>query len=112
MAEPPIDILKALAHPARFAILAALVGQERNVGEIESTTGISQPGLSQQLSVLRQAGLVTSRREAKLVFYNLAHDVIRQTAETIGALIPKNGTGADAPIGKNVTGAAMFARLD
>lgn len=64
-----IDGLKALAHPLRYRILAALAAGERNVGEIEQVTGISQPGLSQQLGVLRKAGLVDTRKEAKLVFY-------------------------------------------
>ncbi|MBD3728240.1 MAG: helix-turn-helix transcriptional regulator [Sphingomonadales bacterium] len=110
--DPPIDVLKALAHPARFAILSALAGHERNVGEIEGATGIGQPGLSQQLSVLRQAGLVSSRREAKLVFYTLSHEVIRDTAKALAALLPGDGNDAPAQHGGKLTSAAMFAQLD
>jgi len=70
MSDAPIDELKALAHPLRFRILEVLRNGERNVGEIEEASGIGQPALSQQLGVLRKAGLVETRKDAKLVFYS------------------------------------------
>ncbi|WP_155647654.1 ArsR/SmtB family transcription factor, partial [Erythrobacter donghaensis] len=63
-----VEALKALAHPLRWRILRTLASGERNVGEIEQATGIGQPALSQQLGVLRKAGLVVTRKDAKLVF--------------------------------------------
>nr|WP_276510595.1 metalloregulator ArsR/SmtB family transcription factor [Pacificimonas flava] len=79
--------MKALAHPMRFDILRALVRGERNVGEIEDATGIGQPSLSQQLAVLRNAGLVETRREAKLVFYRLRQEQLKRLSEAIAGLI-------------------------
>lgn len=108
-----IEALKALAHPLRWRMLSALVPGERNVGEIEAATGISQPGLSQQLGVLRKAGLVATRKEAKLVFYSLSNTQIEGALARIAALVP----GADASSGQTTTvetpapGVANFARM-
>jgi DNA-binding transcriptional ArsR family regulator len=108
-----IEALKALAHPLRWRILTALVAAERNVGEIEAATGISQPGLSQQLGVLRKAGLVETRKEAKLVFYALADAQIGDTLARIAALVPGAKVSADrpAPAETPAPGVANFARM-
>ena len=115
MDDAAIDRLKALAHPARYAILNALRMGECNVGEIEAATGIAQPGLSQQLSVLRHAGLVSTRREAKLVFYTLDTDVLTQLAEGVAMLVPPERETSDTrPSGPHSSnlGAAVFARIE
>jgi DNA-binding transcriptional ArsR family regulator len=109
-----IEALKALAHPLRWRILKALGAGERNVGEIEQATGIGQPGLSQQLGVLRKAGLVTTRKDAKLVFYSLADEALASVSAAMGGL-----TGATASPAANepaaqrtpAPGVANFARL-
>jgi DNA-binding transcriptional ArsR family regulator len=108
-----IEALKALAHPLRWRILTALIAGERNVGEIEAATGISQPGLSQQLGVLRKAGLVETRKEAKLVFYGLADEQIEGTLGHIGALLPVANASASrtAPADTPAPGVANFARM-
>lgn len=87
-----IEQFKAIAHPLRLRILEALVQSERNVGEIELATGIGQPALSQQLGVLRKAGLVETRKDAKLVFYRLAAAELEALNAVLRALVP-----ADAP---------------
>ena len=69
--EQAAELLRALAHPVRLTILGSLRGCERAVGEIEAITGIGQPGLSQQLAVLRKANLVLTRREAKQIHYRI-----------------------------------------
>ena len=56
------------AQPQRLMILSCLLDAEHNVGEIAELTGIGQPALSQQLAALRRAGLVNTRKEAKLVW--------------------------------------------
>mgnify|MGYP003585935981 CR=1 FL=1 len=65
-------LLKALANEDRLLLLCQLVQNERNVSELESLTGIPQPTLSQQLGVLRREGLVSTRREGKFIWYQLA----------------------------------------
>jgi DNA-binding transcriptional ArsR family regulator len=108
-----IEALKALAHPLRWRILTALVAGERNVGEIEAATGIIQPGLSQQLGVLRKAELVATRKEAKLVFYTLADAQIGEMLACIAVLVPGAKPAADrpAPAETPAPGVANFARM-
>ena len=64
--------LKKLANPDRLLIACALADGERPVRDLEETLGIRQPGLSQQLAALREAGLVAGRKDGKQVFYRLA----------------------------------------
>ncbi len=65
-------LLKALANPDRLLLLCQLTQGEHCVGEMEALVGVLQPTLSQQLAVLRQEGLVTTRREGKQIFYSIA----------------------------------------
>ncbi|NCP12568.1 MAG: helix-turn-helix transcriptional regulator [Sphingomonadales bacterium] len=108
-----IEALKALAHPVRWRILTALIAGERNVGEIEAATGIGQPGLSQQLGVLRKAGLVETRKEAKLVFYSLRDHQIEGTLGCISALLPGSDVSFERPslVEPPAHGVANFARM-
>ena len=66
------DFLKKLAHPSRLMVVCALVDGERSVRDLEDTLGIRQPGLSQQIAELREAGFITGRKESKSMFYRLA----------------------------------------
>ena len=81
------DVLKALGHDVRLRLMRTLLENgEKSVGELETMTGIGQPGLSQQLGILRKAELVQTRREAKLVFYSLAPEALESTATLLCAL--------------------------
>jgi len=64
-------LLRTLAHPARLMIVCTLAEGEFSVGQLEQELGLHQPTLSQQLTVLRDAGIVETRREAKQIFYRL-----------------------------------------
>ncbi|MEO3385005.1 metalloregulator ArsR/SmtB family transcription factor [Mesorhizobium sp. CAU 1741] len=64
--------LKKLSNPDRLLVACALVDGERSVRELEDGLGIRQPGLSQQIAELREAGLIAGRKEGKQVFYRLA----------------------------------------
>ena len=66
------QLLKALANPDRLLLLCSLVEGECNVSALETMTGIRQPTLSQQLGVLRDEGLVETRRDGKFVIYRIA----------------------------------------
>lgn len=70
-AEEVSAMLKLLAHPNRLLVACELMEGERSVSEIEARTGVRQPNLSRDLARLRAEGLVTTRREAKQVFYAL-----------------------------------------
>ena len=62
-------LMKALSNPDRLLLLCQLSQGEKNVGELEALVGIAQPTLSQQLSVLREEGLVSTRRDGKSIYY-------------------------------------------
>lgn len=108
--EGLIDALKALAHPVRLRIMQALTGTERNVGEIDSAADIGQPTLSQQLAVLRNAGLVKTRKDAKLVYYRIDDGRLAEVIHAVGEL----GEMSAAPIRQSrqpSSGVANFAKL-
>ena len=69
--EAKAELFQALAHPARIRVLEVLSDGERSVGEMQPLVGIESSHLSQQLAVLRRAGLVTTRKEGSTVFYSL-----------------------------------------
>ena len=65
-------MLKVLGNPDRLLLLCQLSQGEFCVSELEATLGIGQPTLSQQLGVLREEQLVSTRREGKQVYYSIA----------------------------------------
>lgn len=65
-------LMKVLANPDRLLILCQLAQGEKRVGELEEMLAIAQPTLSQQLTVLREEALVTTRREGKHIHYALS----------------------------------------
>ena len=65
-------LLKVLSNPDRLMILCQLAQGEMRVGEMEEALGIVQPTLSQQLTVLRDEELVSTRREGKNIYYQLS----------------------------------------
>lgn len=67
-------LLKSVANQNRLMIVCTLVEGEHSVGQLEETLGIHQPTLSQQLTVLRGAGIVATRRDAKQIFYRLTEE--------------------------------------
>ena len=71
-ADQACRFMKVLANADRLMILCQLSQGEKRVGELEKLLGIVQPTLSQQLTVLRDEELVSTRREGKNIYYNLS----------------------------------------
>lgn len=67
-----VATLKVLANEDRLLLLCQLSQGEMCVSDLEATLGIRQPTLSQQLGVLRNEGVVETRREGKQIFYSVA----------------------------------------
>jgi ArsR family transcriptional regulator len=82
-ATQAVVTLKVLANEDRLLLLCQLSQGERCVGELEDALGIHQPTLSQQLGVLRNEGLVNTRRQGKQIFYSVANP---QTLEILALL--------------------------
>jgi DNA-binding transcriptional ArsR family regulator len=71
ISELKAELFKALAHPARVRVLELLSEGEQTVGEMQPLVGIELSHLSQQLAVLRRAGVVIGRKEGAAVVYRL-----------------------------------------
>ena len=71
------DFLKALSHESRLLILCTLCEGEKSVTELEQFLGERQSTVSQQLARLRLDGLVTTRREGKVIYYSVANEDVR-----------------------------------
>lgn len=76
LAEVKAELFKALAHPARVRALEVLSGGEHTVGELQPLVGIESSHLSQQLGILRRAGLVATRKEGSSVYYSLRDPLV------------------------------------
>lgn len=72
-ASDAVAALKLLANEDRLMLLCQLSQGEMCVSDLEVELGIRQPTLSQQLGVLRNEGVVETRREGKNVFYSVAN---------------------------------------
>jgi DNA-binding transcriptional ArsR family regulator len=72
------EFFKTLGHPARIRVLELLAQREHAVGEMLPEVGVEAASLSQQLAVLRRAGLVTSRKAGSAVYYSLASPQIAE----------------------------------
>jgi DNA-binding transcriptional ArsR family regulator len=82
-AEHASELLKALANEQRLMILCNLSGTEMSVSELNERLPLSQSALSQHLAVLREAGIVQTRRDAQTVHYSLADGPAAQVVETL-----------------------------
>ena len=65
-------LLRLLGNEKRLLVLCHLVEGEMGVGALAEAVGLSQPALSQHLALLRESGLVATRREAQAILYRLA----------------------------------------
>lgn len=72
------ELLKALGNEHRLKILCFLGDGESSVGDLEPLVGLRQSALSQHLAVLREYGLVATRRNAQTIIYSLAGDDVKQ----------------------------------
>ena len=81
-----VEFCKALADDTRQRILQMLLNGEMCVGAIVDAFDMSQPTVSHHLNVLKQFGLVTSRKEGRQVYYAIDHDNV---VECCGQLMAK-----------------------
>lgn len=107
------EFFKTLGHPVRIRVLELLSERDHAVSEMLNEVGVEAAHLSQQLAVLRRAGLVTARREGSTVHYTLADPgvaellrvartiltgVLAGQAELLADLRAAGGSGDDAPV--------------
>ena len=90
--ELQAQFLKVLTHPARLAILMILQDGEHCVCHMEAHLGLRQAYISQQLAVLRDAGLIQDRRDGWNIFYRVADPRVYAVIEAVQKI-----TGQDLP---------------
>lgn len=81
--EEAVEILKALAHPARLQIVDTLRIRDACVCHFETLLDRPQAYVSQQLGVLRSVGLVSDCKEGQRVYYSLADERVRDLLEVL-----------------------------
>jgi DNA-binding transcriptional ArsR family regulator len=77
------SVCKGLADPKRLLILDALRHGERSVSDICDLAGLPQSNVSQHLAVLREKGLVVTRRDGQRVFYSVSSEKINQALDLL-----------------------------
>ncbi|MCB1691697.1 MAG: helix-turn-helix transcriptional regulator [Pseudomonadales bacterium] len=85
-ADDAAGLLKALANKNRLMVLCILAGGELSVTELLSKVPLSQSALSQHLAVLRNDGLVETRRQSQTIYYSLADHKARQVIELLHSI--------------------------
>lgn len=81
------EVCKTFGHPKRLMIISILRDREMTVTEISEQTEIDISNLSQHLHILRDKGLVTTRREGTKIFYKLSHPNIGKALDLMAAFL-------------------------
>ncbi len=84
------EFLKKFGNEDRLLLICYLCQGEHSVSELEHLTGIYQPTLSQQLAVLRNDGLVETRRDGRRIYYRVEDPKVRTLLESIYLLFGPN----------------------
>jgi ArsR family transcriptional regulator len=93
--DPQVQVFKLLTHPARIAILNLLRDGERCVCHLEAHMGFRQAYISQQLAVLREAGLVQDRRDGWNIYYRVIEPRIFEVLDSAARMMKAN---PEAPV--------------
>lgn len=88
------QVFKALADPTRRRVLRMLNGCEMSAGEIAKEFAISAPSMSHHFNILKEAGLVSARRDGQQIYYALDTTVMQDFLTALIDLFPaRNGDG-------------------
>lgn len=89
-------LLKAMSHPKRIEIIHLLRGQELSVSEIQEMLDLPQANLSQHLMVLKEAGILSTKREGKNIYYKLAHKNFIKASDLVRKVLIEMHKGESA----------------
>ncbi len=81
--EECLKILRALSGETRMKLVRLLSQEELCVCELEHILSLTQPAISQQVRVLREAGLATARRDGNWIFYRVFEEDLQRALDTI-----------------------------
>ena len=83
-----MEVFDALAQPKRREILRQLAGGEQSAGEVASRFSVTQPAISQHLKVLKEAGLVSERREGARRLYSVRAEGLADLHDFLAEVMP------------------------
>jgi DNA-binding transcriptional ArsR family regulator len=89
---PLNDVFKALADPTRRRILQLLQDGEMTAGELAEHFEMAKPSVSHHFNVLKQADLITSRREGQQIYYGLNTTVVEDVLAILWSLFAGRGS--------------------
>ncbi len=82
------ELLRALTHPLRMQILEFIDQNEQiNVNKIYNTLNLEQSITSQHLRILRNAGIVETKRDGKFIYYSINYTKVGDTVKSINAFL-------------------------
>ena len=81
------EFCKGMAHPTRIHLLRSLKGGEKSVNELARLVGVTQANASQHLAILRQFGLLTTRRDGSTIYYRISDHRIVDACELVRSCI-------------------------
>jgi ArsR family transcriptional regulator len=85
--ERQARLCRMLADAKRLRLLAALRDGERSVGDLAAALGVSYPNVSQHLRLLRDAGVLATRREGTTVYYRIAYPRILEACAIVHEIL-------------------------
>jgi DNA-binding transcriptional ArsR family regulator len=98
--SPPTEIFSALSDPVRWSIIAqAAQVDELACMTLESTLRVAKPTISYHVKILRNAGLINTRKEGRNYYYSLRRDVIEDLMDRLWELAPTPRAVADGQQG-------------
>src|SRR4051812_23382803 len=83
-----MEVFEAIAQPKRREILRLLAAGELSAGEVASRFSITQPAISQHLKVLKEAGLITERRDAQRRLFRVRPEGLADLNDFLGGVLP------------------------
>jgi ArsR family transcriptional regulator len=73
------NVFKSLGHPSRIFIIERLLEREHCVNELAEMIGVEMPTVSNHLAVLRNVGLISSRKESNNVYYRIVRECVKDS---------------------------------
>jgi ArsR family transcriptional regulator len=105
------EICKTLAEPKRLMILHELRDGEMSVGQLVSALGVPQANMSQHLAIMRERGIVTTRREGTTIYYSLASPKIGEACDLVQQVLEEQLAGRRALAGSLSSSMRRFLGL-
>lgn len=97
------ELFSLLSTPVRLKIISAVCNGEKNVSELLAEIDTTQPNMSQHLSTLYRAGVLSRRRDATQIYYRIGNERAATLCRAVCMQIALEADGADVPPAERLT---------